>query len=1089
MLSVLVDTGSSLSFISKNYLPESTEIFPWDLGPIQMMDGSTFIPLGYVRLNFRIGQKTFIQNFLVLEIPSQLVLGMDFIKSRSLTLNFDKMVLSFKNSEKTVPICFANILQSKLIRILTDIQKHQIELLLSKFSSIIDAPLGRVRGLFHEIKLTHEQPKRFNAYPTTPVKAKEIDRQVELLLQQGLIRRSNSPYAAPVILRPKPNGDWRFITDFTYINSLTVDDSFPMMRIQDILKNLGNAKYISTLDAEKGYWQVPLAENSKKYTAFRTRTGLYEYNVLAFGLKNAPACYQRLMNEVLVGLSDICTVYQDDIIIFSSSFSEHIKHLEIVLERLRNANITLKKDKCVFGAKEVKFLGHIVSKDGIKINPEKVEVVKNFEAPKTRKDLKKFLGVINFYHHFFKDMGKVAAPLYEVCSLKQKFKWGIPQEKAFETLKVQMCEAITLYYPDFSKPFLLRTDASDYGISGTLAQKDDQGLERVITFCSKTLSLPQRSYSTPEKECYAIVFSLTKLQEYIDGQKVYLESDSSPLVHLYTFRNSSQRLMRWAWKIQEFSPEIRHIPGITNIVADFLSRNPLKHHEDDEREGEFMYPPLRGGMAVKSSISLKIIKEAQKTDPFIIKCIAKLPPLFQEIDNVLYKIISDYCKVPVIPTSILQTTISSFHDNSASGHLGISKTYNRMKTRVYYPSLHKAVMNYVRSCPTCQRVNFDNRKPAGHMSSPVVTRPWSTVHMDLMGPYTKSQPGGHQFVFVLIDYFSKWVEIFPIRTVTSVKLINILKSEIFCRYGIPNNIVTDNASYFKSKIFQSNLDLWGIKQSFIPPYTPQINLTERVNRTIKKIIRSSIIDQPHSKWAECLPFVQMAINSSQQESTNYSPSEIFLGRTMTLSIDNLLESNHVPYSKEQYSKLCLSIISNLQKSSSKQKQYYDLRHEDRPLKIGDKVLLKDVTLSSKADGVTASLNPLYGPEICIIQAKKGDSIFTVKLPNGKLKGPLHISFLRKYHSREDTETTDSGPDPDPGTRSSSSQSSISAHNANESFDVQNEPVFPSQNELGSQDQTTPSSSPDPPQIPTRVSRNVPSVNYRDKRTYKKRQRP
>jgi len=239
---------------------------------------------------------------------------------------------------------------------------------------------------------------------------------------------------------------------------------------------------------------------------------LYEYNVLAFGLKNAPATYQRIMNEVLHGLSDFCLVYQDDIIIFSTNLTDHLKHLQIVLDRLKEANITLKKEKCCFGVQEVKFLGHIISPDGIQVNPDKVQVVQLFEIPSTLKKLKQFLGVINFYHHFFPNIGEVASPLYKICSEKRKFQWRPLQQKSFEVLKSQMCHAITLYFPNFSKPFILLTDASDHGVSGALSQYDDKDLERVISFCSKTLDFAQQNYSTVEKELLAMVFSLEKFR-------------------------------------------------------------------------------------------------------------------------------------------------------------------------------------------------------------------------------------------------------------------------------------------------------------------------------------------------------------------------------------------------------------------------------------------------------------------------------------------------------------------------------------------------------------------------------------------------
>jgi len=232
------------------------------------MDGSKCFPLGYVRQKFKLGRKAFHRNFVVLNSPSQIVLSMDFFRTAKTLIDLDSKLITFKKSNTKYKIVSVPVLQSKLIRIITDSHRTQLDKLLDSFPTVVNAPLGRVKGYCHEIKLIRENPKRFNAYPTTPLKTAIIDEQVNNMLEQGLIRKSYSPYAAPCILRPKPNGDRRFITDFSHVNSLTVDDSFPMVRIQDILKVLGKAKFFTTLDAEKGYWQVPVAESSKKYTAF-----------------------------------------------------------------------------------------------------------------------------------------------------------------------------------------------------------------------------------------------------------------------------------------------------------------------------------------------------------------------------------------------------------------------------------------------------------------------------------------------------------------------------------------------------------------------------------------------------------------------------------------------------------------------------------------------------------------------------------------------------------------------------------------------------------------------------------------------------
>jgi len=371
------------------------------------------------------------------------------------------------------------------------------------------------------------------------------------------------------------------------------------------------------------------------------------------------------------------------------------------------------------------------------------------------------------------------------------------------------------------------------------------------------------------------------------------------------------------------------------------------------------------------------------------------------INNVLYKLISDH-KVPVIPSTMIPEILEYFHDSADGCHLGITKTYSRMKHRVYFPQMKKTVVEYVRTCNTCQQVNYDNVKPAGVMSSPVCSGPWESLHMDLMGPYVTSHPGSFNYLSVVIDYFTKWVEIFPVRRATTRELAKILERDIFCRYGLPKRVVTDNASNFISQAFKNLLARWNIIHFPTPVYTPQVNLTERSNRTIKQMLRAFLLNNSHNKWSNYLHLIQLALNTSFQESTKCTPARAFLNRTLTLPIDNALETPNATFGTESYANILSFVRQNLNIAAEKQKVHYDKCHNAAAtFNIGDRVLLKNISLSSKTKGITSSLNPLYGNKVCTIITKHGESVFTVRLPCGNTKGPLHISFLRKYKDRDD----------------------------------------------------------------------------------------
>jgi len=474
-------------------------------------------------------------------------------------------------------------------------------------------------------------------------------------------------------------------------------------------------------------------------------------------------------------------------------------------------------------------------------------------------------------------------------------------------------------------------------------------------------------------------------------------------------KNTSQRLTRWAWKINEFSPFIKYIRGEENSIADYLSRNSVKDEECGEREASYMYLPIHSSnVTLVCNLNLNTIKEGQSTDKFCQSLKNKLPIQNVIIDEVLYKIISDK-KVPIIPHSMESSVIKELHDSPSSGHLGVTKTYKKLLHRVYFPQMKRRVHDYVKTCKICQQVRYENQKPPGFMSSPTVTEPWSTLHLDLMGPYPKSYPGGYTCILVVVDYLTKWTEIFPLRQGKSKEIIKLLETNVFCRYGLPKIIVTDNAKNLISKNFEDCLSQWRIKHSRIPIYTPQINLTERVNRTIKQIIRSYLIDISHSCWAAKLPFDQLAINSSFQESTKFSPAKLFLNREITFPIDLCLQKSETnddtgnTYNtnaiQEDYAKILSFVVKNLEDAHGKQKRGYDDRHREFSFKVGDLVLMKDVQLSSKEKGIASGLNPLYEGKICKIKNILGNSTYTLSLPNGKTRGPVHITFLRPYHPR------------------------------------------------------------------------------------------
>ena len=436
---------------------------------------------------------------------------------------------------------------------------------------------------FHTIQLD-STPKPKKPYVMPICFEGKVLTAITNLLKVGLVRHSRSPIHSPLVPILKKDGTIRLCVDYRHINNHVINDSFPLPNINNILQNLGQGKLFSCLDLKQGYHQIPLDEKSKPLTAFIAPNGLYEYNVMPMGLKDCPSAFCRIINQVLVGLKG-CNVYMDDIIIQGKTLEENILNLEKVLARLQEAKLTVKLSKCEFFQSSVKYLGHIVSAEGLKPQPEKIEAITNMPRPHTLKQLQSLLGVINYYRRYIKHYAHIAAPLHKLTGgkitkskPKQVIQWTPEAEESLRIIKDILAKKVILAFPDFKKPFYLTTDASNVAIGGVLQQKDEQGHLRPLTFFSRKLNTSEKNYSTIEREALAIVYGLKINRPLCLGFPIKIHTDHRPLTWLLTTSNANGRIARWQLLVAEFDIEVNYIPGKENKVADYLSR--LKLQED-----------------------------------------------------------------------------------------------------------------------------------------------------------------------------------------------------------------------------------------------------------------------------------------------------------------------------------------------------------------------------------------------------------------------------------------------------------------------------------------------------------------------------
>ncbi|GBC27058.2 enzymatic polyprotein, putative [Rhizophagus irregularis DAOM 181602=DAOM 197198] len=427
---------------------------------------------------------------------------------------------------------------------ITNEQKGKLKVLVEKYKDIFEydgEKYNRTNLVKHEIRLkVGTEPIAQKRYKENDEKGKFIRKEVDEMLKMGKIRESRSPWSSPVTLAGKKSGNYRFCIDYRKLNKVTITDAYPLPRIDEQLERISSGKWFTSLDLASGFNQIEMAEEDIEKTAFICSAGLYEYNVMPFGLTNAPA--------------------------------NHLKHIKLVLEKLKEASLILKLKKCIFGKTEIEFLGHVVGKNGLKPSPGKVEKIQKLTAPINIKGVRSILGLCTYYRKFIKDFSKIVKPITSLLRKDEKFEWGIKQHEALEILKRKLTEEPVLRQPDWLRKFILITDASGIGLGAVLAQKDDKGQEYVIEYASKSLNRTEQRWPITEQECYAIVWGIQHFHKYLINRKFEVVTDHAALKGLMTAKVPKGKRSRWVMELEQYDFEITHRPGKENKNADALSR-------------------------------------------------------------------------------------------------------------------------------------------------------------------------------------------------------------------------------------------------------------------------------------------------------------------------------------------------------------------------------------------------------------------------------------------------------------------------------------------------------------------------------------
>ncbi|CAK1595379.1 unnamed protein product [Parnassius mnemosyne] len=891
--------------------------------------------------------------------------GCDILIGRNVTEGPDLMYsrigenLTFEYAKNVESTC--NITDELRLDFDTDSHYDEIVRLFSKYRQCIASninQLGTVLGHEMEINLLHSKPVQFRPYRASYSDREIIRSLVNELLENCIIRESNSAYASPALLVNKKNGEKRLCIDYRALNKITIKDKYPMPRIEDLIDRLQGCRFFTSLDLKSGYYQIKMKEDSVHKTAFITEDGHYEFLRLPFGLAGAPSCFQQMMNRVLGNLRfEKIILYLDDILIVSQTEVENLELLEKVLQIFKENGLTLNLKKCHFLKTDIEFLGYRINSEGIKPSEGKVNAVKDFPIPKSVHQVRQFLGLISYFRKFIKHCAILSSPLTKLLKKNVPWVWKTEHDRAFMTLKDALISDNILTLFDPTKECVLYTDASRDGIAGILMQVSDS-VEKPIHYYSRQTTDDEKKYHSFELELLAVVQSLNKFRHYLLGSHFRIITDCSAVRFALSKKEIIPRIARWVLATQEFSYDIIHREGYRMQHVDALSRNPLQSGSKSEAEIIMSITEADWLLSVQLQDSriADIKKSLESGEAHKYKDIFNK---YELLGNKVYRRTSQGRRW-VVPKTCIWQVLKYNHDDL--GHFSVDKTFERISHRYWFSRMRHIIKKYINNCIKC--IYYKNKggpKEGELYPLPKYAQPFHTLHLDYLGPFVETQDN-NKYLLVTVDAFTKFVFISAVTNTGSNNVIQELEniSKIF---GNPRRLITDAGSAFTSKIFKNYCFNKNIRLHTVATGMPRSNgQVERFNRTILEAMKTMGADLNEDCWDKCIIPLQQAINSTFHKTTKAVPSEVFFGYRLRTDSDNLMpELENVDGFTTDVTKLRKYVDKNIRTNANSQKKNFDIkRTKAKQYNEGDLVLLKIQSMTN--DGRSRKLLPTFkGP--------------------------------------------------------------------------------------------------------------------------------
>jgi hypothetical protein len=840
--------------------------------------------------------------------------------------------------------------------------------------------------------------------------SKEAKKQLDELIKKGKVQPSRSGSAAPTLFVSKADGSKRWCMDLRLLNDVTLPDANQAPLQETAKEKLQGKRYFTKLDMRDGYHHLRIKEGDEHKTAFLTEFGLYEWKVMCFGLRNAPAEFARYMNENLHDfINDFVAVYFDDIIIFSDDLETHWKHVRTVLERLREKKINFKLKKCTFAETEVPYLGHIIDGNTTKMQQEKLKAILEWPTPTKIKEIEGFRGLAGYYRQYIEKYSDRMRPLNERIKTRT-FSWEKEEEEAFKEIKEKFKENQILILFDYEKQIWIFTDASNYAIGAVICQMDDKGKLRPVTFYSRKLLPAEMNYSTSDKELLAIVQTLKKFRHYLQGTKfpVIVKSDHQNLKTFTTTKILNGRQARWAEELSAYDFRIEHVKGKENTVADALSRRPDYQTNEEEKEQESILKETEGTLRINTArmVSMEANQNA------LLEEIKERVSEYHGRDDLTQDEMGfmRFKGLVFVPKELEEKVIKEHHDGIEHGHPGIARTMEKVQRNYYFAGMYRKIKRYTTNCESCNKNKYTHQRPQGKMNTEgrKATKPWEIITADFVEmPPTKSTlyKGILNAILIIVDTFSKYAVLIATRKDANTdEIYHLMWERIFAVFGIPEEAISDRDKIFRTEKWNTLMKGVGITQLLSTAHHQQTDgQSERKIQELQAYYRH-YLSYDQENWLEILPAAQLALNDVVSTSSGTTPNFVLYG---TRSQENR-DTTH----EQQMKAIHKQIQLDLAWSHARTKEYYDKKRSDAPdLQEGSYVFLRRRTIGKseyniKTKRYSEKLDSIHLGPFKVLKKLPYDN-YALELPKRmRIHPEFHISLLKPIAERDKTPTVE-----------------------------------------------------------------------------------